>query len=461
MPGETRSCIGPRTRAIQKKDAGTEQVAGWKYVASSLKLAKCMLLEVPLALASAMISENLAASLLTRTLVHNGVVLQKLAQFLSTRPDILPGALVEKLETLQDRVPVRIKIRPEIEIEKELGVKLHKGAVEGQIGSGTVAQVFLVSLGGRKYAVKCIGPGVRESARTDLWVLGHMCRALGLGSYFKEFQEMMQKQLDLREEKRNTEAFRTNFRMYSSGQEENNLPSRIVQGLQYLGLWRKAAYIFPKPLAATRNILLTEYWPGQPVTRENRKNVLFMYLKMVFRDGFVHADLHPGNIRETEGKALVVYDTGLSHKLGEARRKNLVDLLKNLIAGDPEQAFGLVVSRNPLNKHKEKEKQAFASEASAVYREILAGKKGAALSALRMYVLARKHSVFLDECYTNIAMSTCYVQKLAGSAVGCLRSPWFFLGTGLFSEWIALSRKWGRNMQDQGAPSRSSRTVRT
>src|SRR6185312_6994204 len=180
-----------------------------------------------------------------------------------------------------------------------------------------VSQVHKARLAdGRIVAVKVRRPNVVELCAFDLVVMRQGARLLNLipsistlapVAAVEEFGRAIFAQLDFRIEAANNRRFRHNFR-------------------------DRPEIVFPEvvePLS-TERILTMSFIEGTkilstPATRSDPKRVarlgLGMLLKMIFEDGFVHADLHPGNIFITPDDKLALLDLGLVGELDEPHRK--------------------------------------------------------------------------------------------------------------------------------------------
>jgi ubiquinone biosynthesis protein len=249
-----------------------------------------------------------------------GATFVKVGQIMSTRPDLIPEHISTALAELQDSVgpfPFEAVART---IERDLGRPI--GAVFAEfapvpLASASVSQVHKARLpDGRIVAVKIRRPNVVELCTFDLAVIRIGARALNAipsiatlapVAAVEEFGRAIFAQLDFRIEARNNRRFRDNFR-------------------------GEPAVVFPEVIESlsTERILTMSFVTGTkilstPATRSDPKRVarlgLRTLLKMIFEDGFVHADLHPGNIFITADDKLALLDLGLVGELDEPHRK--------------------------------------------------------------------------------------------------------------------------------------------
>jgi ubiquinone biosynthesis protein len=249
-----------------------------------------------------------------------GATFIKVGQIMSTRPDLIPEYISTALAELQDHVgpfPFEDVVRA---VEVDLGRPL--GAIFAEFGpvpiaSASVAQVHKARLpDGRIVAVKVRRPDVVEICTFDLVVMRLWARViaripsistLSPIETLDEFGRAIFAQLDFRIEASNNRRFRANFK----GHPDVVFPEVVesLSGEQVLTM----SYITGTKILATR------------ATRSDPKRVarlgLATLLKMIFEDGFVHADLHPGNIFITPDDKLALLDLGLVGELDEPHRK--------------------------------------------------------------------------------------------------------------------------------------------
>jgi ubiquinone biosynthesis protein len=249
-----------------------------------------------------------------------GATFIKVGQIMSTRPDLIPDYVSRKLQFLQDDVgpfPLAAVLRT---IEGDLGRPVSEVFPEFApvpLASASVSQVHKARLpDGRLVAVKVRRPDVVELCTFDLAVMRIGARALNAipsistlapVATVEEFGRAIFSQLDFRVEARNNRRFRENFRA----------EPRVV---------------FPEVIEAlsSERILTMSFIEGTKIlstrqTRSDPKRVarlgLQVLLKMIFEDGFVHADLHPGNIFITPDDKIALLDLGLVGELdGPSRR---------------------------------------------------------------------------------------------------------------------------------------------
>jgi ubiquinone biosynthesis protein len=248
-----------------------------------------------------------------------GATFIKVGQIMSTRPDLIPEHVSRALEHLQDNVgpfPFEAVVRT---LEADFGRPMSELFAEFApvpLASASVSQVHKARLpSGRIIAVKVRRPNVIELCTFDLAVMRIGARFLNAipsiatlspVATIEEFGRAIFSQLDFRIEARNNRRFRENFRGHPS-------------------------VVFPELIEelSSERVLAMSFVEGTKIlatrTRSDPKRVarlgLQALLKMIFEDGFVHADLHPGNILITPQDQIAMLDLGLVGELDDPHRR--------------------------------------------------------------------------------------------------------------------------------------------
>jgi ubiquinone biosynthesis protein len=228
-----------------------------------------------------------------------GPIFVKFGQVLSTRRDLLPLDIADELAKLQDQVPPFPADEAAAEIEKGLGRKIEDVFAEFSaepVASASVAQVHLARLqDGREVAVKVLRPGVERAIANDvalletaaslmerLWADG---RRLKPREVVAEFARHLEDEIDLMREAANASQLRRNFE-----------GSTLLAVPQVYWDW------------CAQRVMVMERMRGTPVSQVDAlraKGVdipqlaragVEIFFTQVFRHGYFHADMHPGNI---------------------------------------------------------------------------------------------------------------------------------------------------------------------
>jgi ubiquinone biosynthesis protein len=228
-----------------------------------------------------------------------GPIFVKLGQVLSTRSDLIPPDLVAELSKLQDRVPPFDSELAVAQIERSLGAhpdQLFARFEWVPVASASIAQVHFAALqDGTQVAVKVLRPGMKKLIDEDvalmhlaadlinrLWKDAHR---LKMKEVVGEFDKYLHDELDLMREAANAAQLRRNF-------ADSNLLMVPEMYWDY----------------CSSDVITMERMNGIPVSHIDRlveagvdmkklgSDGVEIFFTQVFRDGFFHADMHPGNI---------------------------------------------------------------------------------------------------------------------------------------------------------------------
>jgi ubiquinone biosynthesis protein len=237
---------------------------------------------------------------LREALERLGPIFVKFGQMLSTRRDLLPADVADELARLQDRVPPFPSDESVRLVEKALGrpiAAVFKQFDADPIASASVAQVhFAVLHDGREVAVKVLRPGMLSVIDDDLALMRTLARwierlwadgrRLKISEVVAEFDKYLHDELDLIREAANAAQLRRN-----------------MQGLDLV--------LVPEMIwdYCTPTVMVMERMKGVPISQMQRlreagvdikklaRDGVTIFFTQVFRDGFFHADMHPGNIQ--------------------------------------------------------------------------------------------------------------------------------------------------------------------
>nr|XP_031825282.1 uncharacterized aarF domain-containing protein kinase 2-like isoform X2 [Nomia melanderi] len=208
-------------------------------------------------------------------------------------------------------------------------------------------------------AIKILHPGIKEQLRRDLSIMRGVCKCvtyvvpelywLSLTDCIDEFSRIMENQVDMNREAGNLMKFSRNF----SGKKDVVFPQPYVNFTQ--------REILVESFHEGSTILDFVGYEDDKLQEKLAKIGIKMMLKMVFRDNFIHCDLHPGNIlvetkRESIGgmrawlwrfidrdhrtiyPRLIILDCGLVVSLDDRCQRNLKDVFRSVLMGNGELA---------------------------------------------------------------------------------------------------------------------------
>ncbi|KAL4448975.1 hypothetical protein ABPG77_007692 [Micractinium sp. CCAP 211/92] len=315
------------------------------------------------------------------TLERAGPAFIKWGQWAATRPDLFPQDACAALAALQTKAPTHAYVHTVAAVESSFGAPLQElfSSFEAEpVASGSIAQVYRATLTekgarlagnrtrggllplrrrrlfrpGGTVAVKVRHPGVGVLMERDFTLMRRAAQVLAalpvvgtpqVKESVMQFGAPLREQLDLVTEAAHLDAFSRNFRHWSG-------------------------VSFPQPADAplvSSEVLVETFEEGELISKYvgtewkyNRKLAdlgMHCYLKMLLKDNFIHADLHPGNILvrleepvpgglasrlggllgvELKLPRLVLLDVGMIAKLSSEDQQNLVGFFKGLTSMD-------------------------------------------------------------------------------------------------------------------------------
>ena len=261
----------------------------------------------------------------------------KLGQALSVRSDLLGAEIAADLSALQDRLPPFGAAEARATIEAELGkpvAELFKEFDDRPVAAASIAQVhYAITAEGEEAAVKILRPGIEAAFARDLalfdWLASLVERArpelrrLKPRQVVATFRETVRVEMDLRLEGAAASEFRVSLA------EDSRVRIPKVD-------WSRTA----------RRVLTLERIVGIPVDERAAlvaaghdpdaliAHAAESFFTQVFKNGFFHADMHPGNLFvDSEGR-LVMVDFGIMGRIDRKTRIFLAEMLVGFLSGD-------------------------------------------------------------------------------------------------------------------------------
>jgi ubiquinone biosynthesis protein len=264
----------------------------------------------------------------------------KLGQIASTRGDVLPPELIVELKKLQDDVPpVPFEQIKEV-VESSLAAPIAEVFVrfdEKPLATASIGQVHRAVLataeGEQDVVVKVQRPGVATTVMRDLELLHMMAAAIertipdariySPASLVQQFDRSITTELNFTTEADNAERFAQNF----AGRDRVRFPRVFKQ-------------------ASSKHVLTLEFFDGKKLDRavadgasgkSIAKLATGIIIKMIFEDGFFHADPHPGNViimPPDEEPVVGMIDLGMVGRLSPELRERTIDLMVAAVRKD-------------------------------------------------------------------------------------------------------------------------------
>ena len=278
-------------------------------------------------------------SRLAAALTRLGPTYVKLGQFLATRPDVVGTTIARDLESLQDKMAPF----PQHEAEAAIIAAFEKplSAVYASFGpavaAASIAQVHHAEVdldGHRKpVAVKVLRPGIERRFRSDLEAFFFAARRAE--AFSAEARRL--RLIEVVSTLARSVAIEMDFRLEAAAASEMAANTREDADFRVPTVdWDRTA----------REVLTIEWIEGIRLSDHGAltakgfdlaalgRKVIQSFLRHALRDGFFHADMHPGNLFVDDNGKLVAVDFGIMGRLGPKERRFLAEILLGFITRD-------------------------------------------------------------------------------------------------------------------------------
>ncbi|KAJ1273082.1 hypothetical protein BS78_06G252900 [Paspalum vaginatum] len=271
---------------------------------------------------------ELRAAQLRRILLELGPAFVKIAQAVSSRPDVIPPAYLDELSLLQDRIaPFSTEVAFNI-IEKELGLPLDMIFSEispEPVAAASLGQVYQARLrsNGKVVAVKVQRPGVQAAISLDIYILRFLASLArkaaklntDLPAVLDEWASSLFREMDYREEARNGLKFRELFGKF----RDVSVPEMYLEQTR-------------------RRVLIMEWIEGEKLSEVRDQYLVevgvYCSLSQLLEYGFYHADPHPGNLLRTVDGKLAYLDFGMMGEFRQELRDGFIEACLHLVNRD-------------------------------------------------------------------------------------------------------------------------------
>jgi ubiquinone biosynthesis protein len=296
----------------------------------------------------------------------------KLGQMLSTRPDLLGEDVANDLAGLRDQLPPFPSAKARATIEAELGGPIDSLFIrfdDKPIAAASIAQVhYAATAAGHEVAVKVLRPGIEDAFARDL-DLFYWCAAM-LERLVPELRRL--KPYEVVATFADSVAIEMDLRMEASAAVElgGNFVGDTTFRVPRID-WERTA----------RRVLTLERIHGIKIDRRDEiiaaghdpdailAHAAASFFNQVFRDGFFHADQHPGNCFVEPDGTICALDFGIMGRLDRAHRYYLADMLMGFLRRDYESVADVHFRAGFVPAHKSR--AAFTQALRAIGEPIL------------------------------------------------------------------------------------------
>ncbi|XP_059279891.1 uncharacterized aarF domain-containing protein kinase At1g71810, chloroplastic isoform X1 [Lycium ferocissimum] len=271
---------------------------------------------------------KIRAAELRKILLQLGPAYVKIAQAISSRPDLIPPSYLDELSLLQDRItPFSSEVAFQI-IEKELGMPIDVMFSEispEPVAAASLGQVYQARLSssGEVVAIKVQRPGVQSAISLDILILRYLAGLIRKAGKFNtdlqavvdEWASSLFREMDYKQEARNGVRFR---QLYGA------IKDVVVPEMHMAETTRKVLtmqWLEGQKLAGVKDLYLVEVG-------------VYCSFSQLLEYGFYHADPHPGNLLRTYDGKLAYLDFGMMGEFKQEYRDGFIEACLHLVNRD-------------------------------------------------------------------------------------------------------------------------------
>ncbi|KAH0455658.1 hypothetical protein IEQ34_015690 [Dendrobium chrysotoxum] len=284
---------------------------------------------------------KIRASELRMILLELGPAFVKIAQAVSSRPDVIPPAYLNELSLLQDQIaPFSTELAFSI-MEKELGLPidgLFSEISPEPVAAASLGQVYQARLcsSGKIIAIKVQRPGVQAAISLDIYILRYLA---GLIKKAAKLNTDLQAVLD--------EWASSLFRNFTLNTGKSHLMQEMdyreeaKNGLKFRKLYGRLQDVFVPEMyvnQSSRRVLIMEWVEGKKLAEVKDLYLVevgvYCSLSQLLEYGFYHADPHPGNLLRTSDGKLAYLDFGMMGEFRQELRDGFIQACLHLVNRD-------------------------------------------------------------------------------------------------------------------------------
>ncbi len=273
---------------------------------------------------------------LATALTRLGPTYVKLGQFLATRPDVVGVAIARDLESLQDKMAPFPRNQAEAVVVTALGRPLGEAFASfgPSVAAASIAQVHRAEVemadGRKPVAVKVLRPGIEHRFRVDLNAFTFVARRAEAMSAEARRLRLVETVATLRR----SVAIEMDLRLEAAALSEMADNTKRDPDFRVPAVdWDRTA----------KDVLTLDWIDGTPLNEHAKLEakgfdlkhlahaIIQTFLRHALRDGFFHADMHPGNLFVDDAGQLIFVDFGIMGRLGPKERRFLAEILYGFI----------------------------------------------------------------------------------------------------------------------------------